>query len=107
METKSKKRAVRRHHIARLKKVRKNYWGYPTRWATPRDQAPVAPEEMHAKALGKVVQYPQACSCAGCCNVRRAPSMNDCGGYGWTRQEWGHWQAYREGLDEIFSEEQG
>jgi hypothetical protein len=50
--------------------------------------------------LGKVVQYPQACSCAGCCNVRRAPNMNNAP-LGWTRQEIRHWQNYLEGLAEL------
>lgn len=103
METgKSRKRAVRRHHIARLKKKRKNYWGYPTVWQAgifEPDRFSRAPQPMDARQLGKVVQYPQACSCQGCCNVRRAPYMNN--GIGLTRQELCHWQSYREGLEEV------
>lgn len=95
---KSKKRAVRRHHIARLKKGRKHYWGYPNRWAYKRDELPCAPQEMDARQLGKVVQYPKACSCGVCCNVRRAPYVNQ--NY-LTRQEQRHWQNYREGLSEV------
>jgi hypothetical protein len=102
METKERKRAVRRHHIARLKKARKNYWGYPNRYGTPRDEAPNAPEGMNAAQLGKVVQYPQVCSCASCCNVRRCPWMNYSER---TRDEQRGFQNYREGLDEIFSGE--
>lgn len=82
-------RAERRHQIDRLKAKRRNYWGYPNRWAADHQELPVAPEPMSARQLGKVVQYPQACSCAGCCNVRRAPNMND-SGQGLTRQEQRH-----------------
>lgn len=98
---KSKKRAVRRHHIARLKQARKNYWGYPNRWPYGRDELPRAPEPMDARQLGKVVQYPQACSCAGCCNARRV-----LGGTILTRQEQRHWQNYREGLAEVVDKEE-
>lgn len=103
METKNLKRAVRRHHVTRLKKARKHYWGYPTRGFTPRDVAPRTPEEMSPKVLGKVVQYPQVCSCAGCCNSRRAPNMN---GGEHTREELRGFQNYREGLYEIFGDDQ-
>jgi hypothetical protein len=97
---KSMKRAQRRQDIARLKRNRNNYWGFPSRWSARRDAPPVAPTSMTPAQLGKVVQYPQACSCAGCCNVRRAPNMND-GGQGWTRQETRHWYNYLEGLAEL------
>jgi hypothetical protein len=97
---KSRKRAIRRHHIARLKKKRKNYWGYPTFWypGVIEDRFGRAPQPMDARQLGKVVQYPASCSCAGCCNARRAPSLN---GGALTRPELRHWQNYREGLEEI------
>jgi hypothetical protein len=97
---KSMKRAQRRQDIARLKRNRRNYWGFPDKWAAHRGEAPVAPTQMTPAQLGKVVQYPQACSCAGCCNVRRAPNMNDAG-KGWTRQEICHGQNYLEGLAEL------
>jgi hypothetical protein len=70
-------RAIRRHHIARLKKTRKHYWHYPDRFSGLPDEPPGPPQEMDEKQLGRVVQYPQICSCAGCCNVRRAPNMSD------------------------------
>ena len=54
-------RAIRRHHIARLKNNRKSYWGYDRR----RDG------QMDAKQLGKVVQYPTPCSCTMCGNPRK------------------------------------
>jgi hypothetical protein len=58
-------RAVRLHHIERLKHKRKNYWGYGRNngysWENVR---------MTEQQLGKVVQYPQACSCGGCGNQR-------------------------------------
>jgi hypothetical protein len=96
---KSMKRAQRRQDIARLKRNRNNYWG-PDRWSARHNAPPVAPTPMAPAQLGKVVQYPKSCSCAGCCNVRRAPNMNE-GGRGWTRQETRHWHNYLEGLAEL------
>lgn len=58
-------RAVRRHHIERLKAKRKGYWGYPHHYGI------WAPEQMDARQLGKVAQYPQPCSCRGCGNQRK------------------------------------
>lgn len=78
-------RAERRHHIARLKHNRRNYWGYPNRWIDNHG-LPVGPQPMDARQLGRVVQYPQACSCPGCCNVRRAHHWND-SAQGLTRDE--------------------
>lgn len=101
---KSMKRAIRRHHIARLKKARKNYWGYPNRWAYKFNELPRAPEPMDARQLGKVVQNPQMCSCAGCCNVRRNPWS--AAGDGRTWQEKRHWHNYREGLAEVVDKEE-
>ena len=57
-------RAIRRHHVFRLKKNRKNYWGYDQRGG------PLSNQEMSPQQLGKIVQYPQACSCCGCGNQR-------------------------------------
>lgn len=61
-------RAVRRHHIDRLKQKRKFYWGYyrTNNWWSEPPNAVMAPDQ-----LGKVVQYPQACSCSGCGNQRK------------------------------------
>lgn len=70
-------RSERRHHIERLKKSRKNYWGYPRKYYQHREELPVTPEQMDARQLGKVVQYPQACSCCGCGNARRWPGINE------------------------------
>lgn len=58
-------RAVRRHHIARLKAKRQFYWGYNRSWGREGIQV------MSAQQLGRIVQYPQACSCPGCGNQRR------------------------------------
>jgi hypothetical protein len=65
-------RAERRHHVQRLKRNRRNYWGYPRRtYPLGVDAAPVAREPMEAKQLGMVVHTPQLCSCSGCGNTRR------------------------------------
>lgn len=100
MQAKSMKRALRRQHIVRLKRNRKNYWGFPNRWAAHYSEPPVAPVPMSPEQLGKVVQYPKICSCAGCCNVRRAPNLNN-SRTGWTYQEVCHWHNYVEGLAEL------
>lgn len=77
-------RAVRRHHINRLKKTRKNYWHYgvPHRQVVVRkwhaigviDYGLVSQRgvtEMPPSQLGGVVQHPQSCSCLmGCGNAR-------------------------------------
>jgi hypothetical protein len=97
---KSMKRAQRRQNVVRIKRNRKNYWGFPNKWPAWHDEAPVSPEPMTPKQLGKVVQYPQPCSCACCCNVRRAPNLNE-SGKGWTRQEIRNWHNYLEGLVEL------
>ena len=93
-------RAERRKNIARLKNKRKNYWGYPRiSWEdTPRPREP-----MDARALGKVVQYPASCSCAGCCNARRAPNMN---AGERTLDELRGFANYREQLDEVYEDEE-
>lgn len=54
---KNMKRALRRHHVARLKKARRYYWGQDIR--------------QDAKSLGKVVETPTPCSCWMCGNPRR------------------------------------
>lgn len=49
-------RAVRRAHVARLKKARRFWWG----------------RELSPKELGRVVRTPKSCSCWMCGNPRRA-----------------------------------
>ena len=53
-------RAIRRHHRERLKKNRKSYWGYGSRWIGTMD----------LQQLGMVVRTPALCSCLGCGNQR-------------------------------------
>lgn len=76
-------RAVRRHHIARLKKTRAKYWGYHR--YTKSIDALYARQEyvgvrghsvMDPDQLGKVVQYPASCSCPGCGNSRKYYGMS-------------------------------
>ena len=55
-------RALRRHHIARLKKTRSKYVVY--NW-WPLD------EHIQARRLGQLTQYPTACSCHMCGNPRK------------------------------------
>lgn len=59
-------RAVRRHHVERLKEKRRVYWGFPSR--TTMSQAR---EPMDRMRLGKVVQYPTTCSSPWCCGNPR------------------------------------
>lgn len=54
---KDMKRALRRHHVARLKKTRRWYHGRDL-WADGR-------------LIGMAVHTPQLCSCWGCGNQRR------------------------------------
>ena len=54
---KDMKRALRKHHAARLKKTRGFHWGRDIR--------------QDAKSLGKVVDTPAPCSCWMCGNPRR------------------------------------
>jgi hypothetical protein len=93
-------RAERRKDVARLKKNRKTYWGYPR---LSYEDAPRPREPMDERALGKVVQYPASCSCAGCCNSRRAPNMN---GGERTRDELRGFANYREQLQEVSDEDE-
>jgi len=58
-------RAIRRSHIDRLKKNRKNYWNKGISYG--REGISI----MSPKQLGQVVQYPQACSCPMCGNPRK------------------------------------
>ena len=52
-------RALRRHHVARLKKSRSDYWGH------------VLGLEWEPQHLGAVVQHPCICSCWMCGNPRK------------------------------------
>lgn len=75
-------RAVRRHHVARIKHNRKHYWGYPNRHRQRRDELPQSPVEMEPRILGKVLRTPQLCSCWACGNQRHntggwTPTINE------------------------------
>ncbi len=59
----NKKRALRRHHYARLKKNRQHYWGY--------GKAGHREEEMPVAAQGVVVSSAKPCSCYICGNPRK------------------------------------
>lgn len=66
---KNRKRAIRRHHRARLKNTRKNYWGWGyNNWRSHPHNSNC---EMPKTVQGKVVQYPAQCSCTGCGNPRK------------------------------------
>ena len=55
------KRALRRHHAARVKKARRNYWGYSV--------------EGDARKLGILAKTPKPFSCFICCNLRRTEGV--------------------------------
>ncbi|WP_156901910.1 hypothetical protein [Azohydromonas australica] len=57
----SNRRAVRRHHVERIKKARRSYWGMGTRAENPPD----------SRRLGIVASTAAPCSCAMCGNPRR------------------------------------
>ncbi len=57
-------RAVRIHHLKRLKKARANYWGYP-RIIGGKDI-----ERMPPRQVGIVVQTPRVTQCMCCSNPR-------------------------------------
>lgn len=61
---KNMKRALRRHHAARLKAVRRFHWGRDIRH--------------DAKLVGKVVDTPTPCSCWMCGNPRRFQNELTC-----------------------------
>jgi hypothetical protein len=61
MQHKDFARALRRHHLARLKKARQFYWGRGLRPGM----------EWTPRALGMVAHTPQICSCYACGNWRR------------------------------------
>lgn len=55
--TKETLRAVRRHHVARIKTNRQNYWGLGSMGS--------------ARIKGKIARTPKQCSCLMCGNPRR------------------------------------
>ena len=73
------KRALRRHHAARVKKARKNYWGYSV--------------EGNARKLGILVKTTKPCSCFICCNQRSTEGV--------TRAELISIQNKKEGLIDL------
>lgn len=62
-DLKNSTRALRRHHAARLKKVRKEYWSH-------RHGVSQA-NQMDERQLGMVIATPKLCSCFGCGNPRK------------------------------------
>jgi len=96
-------RAERRHHVQRLKRNRRNYWGYPRYTRSVLDFPPVPDEPMPPRALGQVVHTPQCCSCSGCGNPRRHSWFK---GEMLTLQERRSLIQYREQLEEIDEGEQ-
>lgn len=95
-------RADRRHHVQRLKHKRKHYWGYPNKYAVSAlDRPPVAPKEMDAYNLGRVVTDPHPCSCPGCGNPRRHSWFK---GERITLQEHRYLDQYREQVNELTEE---
>lgn len=68
------KRALRRHHRARIKKARQYHWGYgrKERWAnTPPENAGEI-NFMTPRTAGFIVNTAKPCSCHMCCNPRRS-----------------------------------
>lgn len=57
-------RAERRHHVARLKRARRRYWGMWLWGFNPNDPSDIG-------RIGKLVHTCQACSCLGCGNQRQ------------------------------------
>lgn len=60
-------RALRRHHVARLKVKRQRFWGRLPLHAT---SDTIYRAAWTPKSLGAVVQYPAYCSCPMCGNPR-------------------------------------
>ena len=86
-------RAVRRHHIERLKKHRKYYWfgkrpaALMLMYAGENHLCVKGFDRLSPKQLGKVVQNPHPCSCMGCSNERSTE--------GPTIQERSHLQLFK------------
>jgi len=68
---KNMSRAERRHHRARLKKNRRNYWGYGRQGWNIFDI-----KEMSAYQAGVVTRTPTPCSCYMCGNQRHNTWQN-------------------------------
>lgn len=69
---KNTKRATRRHHQNRLKKNRRNYWGYGKHgWRAYCEHERGSLYEMPNNYVGMVLQHPCVCSCSMCGNPRR------------------------------------
>jgi hypothetical protein len=62
------KSALRRHHAARLKQKRKNYWGLNLNDPWVKE---TWTEYDHKKRLGRLVNTPKPCSCWMCRNERQ------------------------------------
>lgn len=79
---KDTKRAIRRHHVARLKKTRAHYFVF--NWW-----------DNTGKRLGVISQYPKKCSCPMCGNPRKYDKQK------LTMQEQRHRDCYCDGLEEL------
>ena len=67
-------RAIRRHHRARLKKNRKNYWGYGNQgWRSYCEHGII---EMPPEVASSVTRTPTPCSCYMCGNQRHNTWQN-------------------------------
>ena len=87
-------RAQRRHDRARLKKKRRNHWGYGRQgW---RSYCHVGINEMSKAQAGMVVNTPTPCSCYMCGNPRR----NSWGESPLTIQERKAWDAAIDSIEE-------
>ncbi len=64
-------RAIRRHHKARLKKNRKNYWGFG-KYGWRGSVTSSLYEEMDETCSGIVINTPTPCSCWMCRNPRHS-----------------------------------
>lgn len=71
---KNMSRAMRRHHRERLKKTRKNYWGYGNQGY--RSYFEQGTPEMSPYQAGVVINTPKTCSCFMCRNQRHNTWQN-------------------------------
>lgn len=87
------KRAIRRGHVARLKKARMNYWwNVSTFWIEHHADSDY--KSILTRKLGLVVKTPTPCSCWMCGNARKYFKEL-------TRAELKHLDKFKEGLEEI------
>jgi len=94
---KNMSRAIRRHHRARLKKARQNYWGYGKfGW---RSYCQFETIKMSPQVHGSVVNTPTPCSCYMCGNPRRNTwqSAKEC----LTMQERRAFEDYKYNIEEL------